>query len=150
LRTVTVTWRPDEETFVAAGSHPGRTISVNAPHEPDSGHPATGFSATELLLAGVGACAAWDVVEILRKARQPADAVEVEVTGEQEPEPPWTYRHVRVHFTVRGAGLRRSLVERAVRLSCDRYCSVIDTIRGRAQVVSSVTIVPGADVAALA
>ena len=141
MRTVMVEWQPDEERFTASGTHHGRTIEINAPHAPDSGHPATGFSPTELLLAGAGACAAWDVVEILRKGRQPLLGLDVRVTGEQAPEPPHEYRSISVHFVVRGRALRVASVERAVRLSCERYCSVLATTRGVAHVVSTFEIV---------
>jgi putative redox protein len=137
MRTVRVRWLPEADRFVVDGSHPNQSISVNAPHE---GVP-SGFSATELLLAGIGSCAAWDVVEILRKSRQRAHAVDVDVVGEQAAAAPWPYTAIQVSFTVRGRGLRRAAVERAVKLSCDRYCSVIATVRGVATVTSAVTIV---------
>lgn len=134
MRTVDVAWDSADERFTASGTHQGRTIHINAPHGSDTTHSPTGFSASELLLAGVGACAAWDVVEILQKARQRATGLEVSVRGEQDADPPWAYRHVTAHFLVRGDRLRPSVVERAVSLSCGRYCSVIATIRGVAKV----------------
>jgi putative redox protein len=137
MRTVTIQWHPDEERFTASGTHPGQVVVINAPHEPGSHHPPTGFSATELLLAGAGACSAWDVVEILKKAREPVTGVEVRVNGEQATEPPFAYQAISVHFLVRGQGLRAASVERAVRLSCERYCSILATVRGVARVVST-------------
>ena len=63
MRTVTVSWDKTAEQFVASGTHRGRELVINAPGEPGVARAPTGFSATELLLAGAGACAAWDVVE---------------------------------------------------------------------------------------
>ena len=146
MRTVNVEWRPDEQRFTASGTHPGHTITLNAPHE--AGSPPTGFSPSELLLAGVGACAAWDVVEILRKGRQEVTGVDVRVTGEQRPEPPWAYERIEAQFVVRGRGIRPAFVERAVRLSCERYCSVIATLRGVAEVVSTFEVIDEASVEA--
>lgn len=139
MRSVHVEWLPAEGRFTARGSHAGQVLGINAPHE--EGRPATGFSPSELLLAAIGSCSAWDVVEILRKGRQEATAIEVRVTGQQSAEPPWPYQRIEVHFLVRGRGIRHAFVERAVRLSVERYCSVIATVRGVAEVVSSFELV---------
>jgi len=139
MRTVHVAWDRDAERFTASGTHPGQVININAPHAAHD-HPATGFSATELLLAGAGACAAWDVVQILRKQRQDVVSLEVRVEGHQDEAPPHAYHRIGVHFRVRGRGLSQSGVERAVRVSIDRYCSVIQTIRPHAEVEDSVEV----------
>ena len=137
MKNVHVTWQPEADRFVAEGGHRGQPILVNAPHE---GAP-TGFSASELLLASIGTCSAWDVVEILRKARQHVHSIDVSVSGEQQTEPPWPYTAITVDFTVRGERLRPATVHRAVELSCNRYCSVIATVRGVATVDFHVTVV---------
>ncbi len=139
MRTVHVAWDPDSERFTATGTHPEQAISINAPHASHE-HAATGFSATELLLAGAGACAAWDVVGILRKQRQDLVSLEVRVEGHQDEPPPHAYHRIGVHFQVKGRGLSQAAVERAVRISIDRYCSVIQTIRPHAEVEDSVEV----------
>ncbi len=139
MRTVHVAWDPDSERFTASGTHPGQVININAPHT-STGHAASGFSATELLLAGAGACAAWDVVGILRKQRQELVSLEVRVEGHQDEAPPHAYHRIGVHFRVTGRGLSQGGVERAVRISIDRYCSVIQTIRPHAEVEDSVEV----------
>ena len=148
MRTVNVVWHRQAELFTASGTHPGQTIDVNAPHEPDVDHPPTGFSASELILAGVGSCAAWDIVEILRKGRQEVTGVEVRVEGTQDTDQPWPYRSIVLHFTIRGRGVTESSVERAVALSTDRYCSAIATVRGVAQISTSYEILAVDDAAA--
>ncbi|MFI5261568.1 MAG: OsmC family protein [Candidatus Limnocylindrales bacterium] len=130
MKTVIVTWQPEADRFEAFGGHHGHPVLINAPHE---GRP-TGFSASELLLAAAGACSAWDVVEILRKQRQDLTALEVSVEGEQEPVPPHAFRQVELVFRATGHGLDPAKVRRAVALSEQRYCAVIGTIRGVAQV----------------
>jgi len=140
VRTVHIAWDGAQQRFTASGTHQGHSIEINAPHPGFPDHAPTGFSASELLLASVGSCSLWDVLEILRKARQDVTDIKVRVQGEQDPDPPWAYRRITVHFVVAGARLRRSAVERAVRLSCDRYCSAIATLRGVAEVASSVDI----------
>ena len=97
--------------------------------------PAAGPSPAELLLVAGAGCAAWDLVEILRKQRQDVAAIDVAVDGEQQPDAPWTFRRVELRFTVRGRGLDRRHVERAVELSVERTCSVLSTIREAATVV---------------
>ena len=131
-RSVIVSWAPDEHRFVAVGSNEGRAIVLNAPHP--EGTPATGFSPAELVLAGAGACSAWDVVQILWKGRQEVGGLEVRVVGTQQAERPWPFRDVRLHYVVTGRDLNPGLVRRAVRLSHERYCSVIATIRGAAKI----------------
>lgn len=137
MKLVTIAWRRELDRFEARGTHQGHEIAVNAPHR--SGPP-TGFSASELLLAAAGSCSAWDVVEILRKKRQQVSGVEVEVAGEQGREPPWPFVRVRLLYRISGSDLSHRSAERAVRLSVERYCSVVATIRGVAEVSTEVEL----------
>jgi putative redox protein len=141
MRSVSLTWDKEGGRFVALGSHAGHPISINAPREPEEERGSTGFSATELLLAGAGACSAWDVVEILRKRRHQVDLLEVTVTGEQQPDPPWTYRSVTLNFRVVGEGLTYPVIARVIRLSIVRYCSVITTIAAAAAILATVELI---------
>ncbi len=142
MRTVTVSWDKPGGQFVALGRHDGQSISINAPPNlGDEERGPTGFSATELLLAGAGACAAWDVVEILRKRRAQVAGLEVAVDSEQEREAPWTYRSVTLHFHVTCDGLTVPVMARVIRLSIVRYCSVISTIAGVALIAATVELV---------
>ena len=137
MKHVTVSWERHEERFVARGSHEGREVVINAPRE---GTGQTGFSASELLLAGIGACSAWDVVDIMRKKRQPLGSLEVSVTGEQEAEAPWPFRRIEVVYRAGGTGLTRTALEHAAQLSAEKYCSVIATVRGVAAVETRVEL----------
>lgn len=141
MRTVLVAFDSAGERFVATGTHRGHTIEINAPHGPERSRAPTGFSATELLLAGAGSCAAWDVMEILRKRRAGISALGVIVEGHQDTDPPWTYRRVALHFRMEGAGLKVPVLARVVRLSIVRYCSVITTIAGVAAIEATVELV---------
>lgn len=136
MKIVTVEWQPERARFEARGGHPGQVVTINAPHD----GAATGFSASELLLAGVGSCTAWDVVEILRKQRQRVSTIEVRVEGDQATEPPWAFEHVRVHYAITGHHLNVGKVRKAVELSERRYCTVIATIRGGAEVTCLVDV----------
>jgi putative redox protein len=141
MRTVDVTWDQVAERFTGTGRNPAHAITIAAPPRPGERRPATGFSPADLLLTGMGSCSLWDVVEILGKSRQAVDDLHVRVTGEQEPDPPWTFRKVHLHYTFVGAGIDPAVVERAVRLSVDKYCSVIATVRHAALVSDSFEIV---------
>ena len=76
----------------------------------------------------------------MRKQRQRMTGLDVTVNAEQHADPPWAYRRIEVHFTVRGHDLDEVAVRRAVRLSVDNYCSVIASLRG-AEIVDSVEII---------
>lgn len=151
MRTVAVHWEPETERFTASGTNPAFVIGINAPRL-DAEQPSTGFSPTELLLAGAGACAAWDVIGIMRKRRRPLTALQVRVEGHQDEKPPHAYNRIRLHFTVSGERLDHTELQRVLRLSLDRYCSVLATIRPGTQIEESIEIVqvPAADQAGTA
>jgi putative redox protein len=136
VKVVTVTWQPEANRFEASGTHPGRSITINAPHE----GPPTGFSASELLLAAAGSCSGWDVIEVLQKKRQPVSGVEVEVRGEQPADYPKPFIRITLIYRVAGRGVDRAAVERAVKLSSERYCPVIATVRGVAEIVTQIEL----------
>src|SRR3954451_11385543 len=139
MRTVTIAWDPAEDRFTATGKDNHRIV-INAPRL-DPTTPSTGFSPTELLLAGAGACTAWDVLEIMRKKRRPLASLEVRVEGDQDDSPPHAYTVLRMHFTASGRHVDRATLEKVLRLSSDRYCSVVRTIRPETRIEESVEIV---------
>ncbi len=89
----------------------------------DGGGRNLGFRPMELLLLGTGGCTAYDVVEILRKSRQPVDDCVVELEAERATEPPKVFTRIHIHFIVTGKGLSEAAVQRAVELSSEKYCS---------------------------
>jgi putative redox protein len=72
---------------------------------------------------GAGACTAIDVVHILRKARQDVTDCVVELDSERAEEDPKVFTRIRMHYVVTGKGLARNQVERAIKLSKEKYCS---------------------------
>ena len=139
MKAVDIEWRAGADRFVVRGGN-GVPVTIDAPRlEPDA-RP-EGPSPAEMLLAAAGACAAWDVVEILRKQRQAVDSIDVHAEGDQDADPPWPYRRIRVHFLVRGTDLDEVRVALAVQLSESDYCSVISTIRGTADVIVTCEVV---------
>jgi putative redox protein len=93
-----------------------------------------------ILLEAVGACSAIDVVDILRKGRQPIEALEVEVDGDRREEHPRRYTRLRLVFRIRG-DVDRARAERAVALSLDKYCSVFQSLDPELRETAQVQIV---------
>ena len=89
----------------------------------DAGGRNIGFRPMELLLVGMGGCTAFDVVTILQKARQPVTDCRVELSAERADEVPKVFTRIHVHFVVSGKDLKPTQVERAVKLSAEKYCS---------------------------
>lgn len=85
---------------------------------------AVGMKPSDMLLVALGGCTSIDMVNILRKKRQRLTGLEIEVTGEQDPDPPWAFRDIQVMYTVRGRGLSEKAVSDAIRLAEEKYCSV--------------------------
>ncbi len=77
----------------------------------------------EMVLVGTGGCTAYDVVLILKKNGQEVTGCEVRLTSERAETDPKVFTRIHMHFVVRGLGLKRSLVEHAIRLSHEKYCS---------------------------
>ena len=107
-------------TFVAE-SGSGHGIVVDG--APDVGGRDLGPRPMELVLMGTGACSAIDVVHILRKARQEVADCVVELESVRADEDPKVFTRIHMHYIVTGKGLARSQVERAIKLSKEKYCS---------------------------
>ncbi len=106
-----------------------------------SSEEGTGLKPSDLLLLGLGGCTGVDVISILEKQRQKVTDLEVMITGEQDPDPPWTFRRIEIEYLLRGEGLKEEAVRRAIQLSEEKYCSVGATISGVAEMASSFQIV---------
>lgn len=77
----------------------------------------------ELLLAGLGGCSSFDIVLMLKKARQNITDCTAEITAERASEDPKVFTAIHVHYTVSGFGVDARRVERAITLSAEKYCS---------------------------
>ena len=100
-----------------------------------------GMSPSQLLLVSLGGCTAYDVVNILEKKRESLTGLEIRVTGEQDADPPWTYRKIHIEYILRGRGLSEKAVVDAIELSEEKYCSVASTLRGSADISYDYTII---------
>lgn len=135
--TAKVSW-VDGALFVAeAGS--GHTFTMDG--SPDVGGRNLGARPMEVLLIGMGGCTAIDVVSMLKKQRQDIRGVEVSLVGERASEHPMVYTEVKLVYTVRGRNLNKALVERAVSLSDEKYCSATAMFKKSARVTHEIVLV---------
>ena len=108
----------------------------------DEGGDQGGPTPVEALVVSLGACTAMDVVSILKKSRQNVEAYRVEVEWERGPKGKWPRPITKFtikHF-LKGKGLDPATVERALKLSDEKYCSVSATLRSAPQIVSTWTV----------
>ena len=101
-----------------------------------------GMKPSELLLVALGSCTAVDVVEILAKKHTTLISLEIQVTGEQEVDPPWTFRKFHIQYLLKGKGLTEKAVAQAIQLSEEKYCSVAATVRATAPISTGFEILP--------
>jgi putative redox protein len=99
----------------------GHGIVMDGP--PELGGRNVGVRPMEMLLMGLGGCTQFDVLMILRKARQTVTDCVVELTAERAETDPKVFTAIHVHFIVTGRGLDPQRVERAIKLSAEKYCS---------------------------
>jgi len=99
----------------------GHAVVMDGP--PDSGGRNLGVRPMEMLLLGMGGCTAFDVVYILKRARQPVDDCVVELSAERAESEPKVFTRIHVHFIISGERLAEKQVARAVELSAEKYCS---------------------------
>ena len=127
-------------SFVAE-SGSGHTVVVDG--APEAGGRNIGMRPMELVLAGAAACTAFDVVWILRKARQPVTDCVVEAEAERAPVEPKVFTRIHLRYRVAGKDLDMHHVERAVKLSKDKYCSATLMLAKTAEITYEIELVPG-------
>ena len=135
--SVRLTWK-DGFRFDSKDTH-GHSITLDAPQSEDDSFE--GFMPGDMLLTALAGCSGIDVVNILARQRQRVDGLEISVKGRQNPDPPWAWEDVAIHYTLRGSELNPRLVERAIDLSENKYCSIGATIGGVTRVSSSFEII---------
>jgi len=95
----------------------------------------------EMLLAGAGGCSAFDVVLILQRSRQAISACNVTLKAERANEDPKVFTKINLHFQVKGKDLDPAKVDRAVKLSHDKYCSATAMLAKTAELSYSIELV---------
>jgi putative redox protein len=127
----------DNMTFVAeSGSGHGIVVDAN----PEIGGRDLGPRPMELVLMGTGACSAVDVVLILRRSRQEVVDCVVELEGDRATEDPKVFTRIRFHYVISGKNLSASHVERAIKLSREKYCSATAMVAHTAEIITDYEI----------
>ena len=120
-----ITWK-NEVTFSAV-SGSGHDVTIDGP--PDSGGRNAGARPMELMLMGLGGCAAFDVVHILKKGRAAVTRCEARVSAQRAEDDPKVFTRIHLQFTVAGKNLNEKKVARAIELSAEKYCSASIMLR---------------------
>lgn len=120
----------------------GHAVVMDGP--PESGGRDLGIRPMEMILIGMGGCTAFDVVHILKRARQPVSDCVAELEAERADQPPRVFTHIHVHFRVSGDGLSEKQVARAVQLSAEKYCSASIMLSKAVKITHDFEIVAGA------
>lgn len=108
---------------------------------PDIGGRNLGPRPMEMLLLGAGGCTSVDVVMILKKSRQDVTGCEVVLEAERAEDHPKVFTKINMHFIVRGRNLKADVVDRAIKLSAEKYCSATIMLAKTAQVTHDFEIV---------
>jgi putative redox protein len=110
-----------ENVCFMAESGSGHAVIMDG--APDIGGKNLGPRPMEMLLMGAGGCTSVDVIMILQKGRQDVVDCEVEIEAERADDHPKVFTKIHMHFTVKGRGLKPEVVDRAIKLSAEKYCS---------------------------
>lgn len=115
----TVRWHDGMSFIAETGS--GHMVAMDG--APEAGGRNLAPRPMELLLAGAGGCTAFDVVMILKRGRQEISGCEVQLSAERAEADPKVFTHINLHFVVTGKDLKADAVERAIKMSAEKYCS---------------------------
>ena len=139
-----VKWVDGMSFLAEAGS--GHAVVLDG--APEYGGRNIGIRPMEMLLMGLAGCTAFDVVNILRRGREPVTDCVVEVDADRASEDPKVFTAIRVLYRVTGRGLSRQKVERAVSLSKEKYCSASIMLGATAEITATIEVVDEAASAA--
>jgi len=115
-----------EDKMMVASDSNGHSIVIG--RSPDNEFEWAGIKPSDLLLMAAAACSAYDVVNILKKQKEPLLDLQIICDGEQLEDPPYTFTKIHLHYLVYGDVSNEKLA-RAIALSEDKYCSVISTLK---------------------
>ena len=126
-------------TLMIGESPSGHVVAMDGP--PEFGGRNLGVRPMEMLLLGLGGCTEFDVLLILRKGRHEVLGCEVQVEAERAAQDPKVFTRIHVHFVVTGRGIPESAVERAVKLSAEKYCSASIMLGATAEVTHDFEVI---------
>ena len=110
-----------EQVSFLGETESGHAVLMDGP--PDGGGRNLGPRPMEMVLLGTGGCTTYDVIHILKKGRQQVSDCVVEIQADRATEDPKVFTRIHFHFVVTGHDLKHDQVERAIKLSAEKYCS---------------------------
>ena len=137
----TIHWVPGSGMGFVAETGSGHLLTMDG--APDGGGRNLAPRPMETLLAGAGACSAYDVVLILKRGRHEVTGCELKVQAERAETDPKVFTRINLHFTVRGRNLAEAVVARAIALSHEKYCSATIMLAKTAEIGTSFEVVNG-------
>ena len=135
----TIDWMPASGMAFVAETGSGHLITIDG--APDGGGRNLAPRPMETVLAGTGACTAYDVVLILRRGRHAVTGCRVKVNAERATTDPKVFTRIGMHFVISGRALNADAVARAVALSHEKYCSATAMLAKTAKIVVSHEVV---------
>jgi putative redox protein len=131
--------RKNEAVNLEAINEDGQAVSIDG--AASVGGENLGMRPMQLMLSALGGCSSIDVINILKKQRQPLEDIQVRIDGERQKEvSPSLFEKIHVHFTLTG-DLDENKVKRAISLSMDQHCSVAKTLEKTAEITYSYEII---------
>jgi putative redox protein len=128
-----------ENVCFMAESGSGHAVVMDG--APDIGGKNLGPRPMEMLLMGAGGCTSVDVIMILQKSRQDVVDCQVEIEAERANDHPKVFTRIHMHFTVKGRNLKPEVVDRAIKLSAEKYCSASIILGKTAQMTHDFEVV---------
>ena len=143
---IAVKWAGDESRMFLGRDSSGSTVVAGSWSKQDDGTwtPWRGAKASDLLVIALCSCSGYDVVDILQKQKVALTGLTVIADAEQAADPPWPFTKIHLHYVASGRDLDPKKVERAIKLSEEKYCSVAATIRGVTQITHDFEVQPAA------
>ncbi len=135
----TVRWMGTSGMSFLAETESGHAVLMDA--APEGGGRNLGPRPMEMVLLGTGGCSAFDVVLILRKGKQDVRDCRVKLSAERAESGPKVFTKIHFHFVVTGRDLKPNLVERAITLSHEKYCSASIMLAKTADITHSYEII---------
>ncbi len=135
----TINWLPASGMAFSAETGSGHLLTMDG--APDGGGRNLAPRPMETLLAGAGGCTAYDVVLILKRGRHDVRGCQVKLSADRAESDPKVITRIHMHFVVSGQGLNDGVVERAVKLSHDKYCSATVMLGKTAEISTSFEVV---------
>ncbi len=134
-----VRWHDGMSFIAETGS--GHLVAMDG--APEAGGRNLAPRPMEMVLAGTGACTAFDVVLILKRSRQDIRGCEAKLVAERAETDPKVFTRINFHFVVTGRGLKPEIVERAIKLSAEKYCSASIMLGKTAEIAHTWEIIEG-------